>query len=190
MNIYNIVLFVHVAGAIGYSAGTLVALLGLGSLRRARKVGEVRSSLELQEKTGLVSGISLLLTIFAGLFLAGNAWGFRTGWIDVTLGSLVLLFIFGVLMGRRRHAILTQANELPDGPLPASLEARIHDPWMAMGIYLLVAVVLGILFLMTVKPSLVGSLVAIGVCVAVGLAVSLPGLMNSRQVGDRLERTY
>jgi hypothetical protein len=189
MNIYNIILFVHVAGAIGYSAGTLVALLGLGYLRRAKRVGEVRSSLELQERTGLISGISLLLTILAGLFLAGNAWSFRTGWIDVALGSLVLLFLSGMLMGRRRHAILTLAKDLPDGPLPASLEARIHDPLMAMGIYLLAAVVLGILFLMTVKPTLVGSLIAIGVCVAVGLAVSLPNLMGSRQMGERLERT-
>lgn len=189
MNIYRIVLFVHVAGAIGYSAGMLVALIGLGSLRRAKRVGEVRSSLELQERTGLVSGISLLLTILAGLFLAGSAWGFQTGWIDVSLGSLVLLFLFGLLMGRRRHAILTLAKDLPEGSLPTSIEARISDPWMAMGIYMLAAVVLGNLFLMTAKPSLSGSLIAIGVCLAVGMAASLPGLIGSRHVEERLERT-
>jgi hypothetical protein len=47
-----------------------------------------------------------------------------------------------------------------------------------------------ILFLMTVKPTLAGSLIAIGVCVVVGLAISLPGLVGSRRVGERLEHNY
>lgn len=175
MSLYTIFLYVHVIGAIGYSAGVLIGMLGLSSLRRARSVEEVRSLLGLQELTGLMSGISLLFTVIAGLYMAATVWGWQTGWIDVALGSLVLLLAMGVLMGRRRHTVALLVKEMPDGPLPNALAQRIYDPWMAMGIYMLVTLVLGLVFLMTAKPALGGSLLVMGVAVILGLGVSLPG---------------
>lgn len=161
MNLHTIFLYIHVIGAIGYSAGTLISVLGLWSLRRASRIEEVRSLLELQEQTGLVSGISLLLTVIAGLYMATTVWGWRMGWIDVALGSLVLLLAMGVLMGRRRHAITLQVKETPDGPLSDSIVQRIYDPWMALGIYTLVTLVLGLVYLMTAKPAFGGSLLVV-----------------------------
>ncbi|MCZ7570235.1 MAG: hypothetical protein M5U01_16840 [Ardenticatenaceae bacterium] len=187
MSLYTIFLFVHVTGAIGYSAGTLISVLGLSSLRRARRVEQVRSLLELLELTGLVSGISLLLTTIAGLYMAGTTWGWQTGWIDVALGSLVLLLAMGVLMGRRRHVIAMLAKEMPDGPLPAFLEQRIHDPCMALGVYMLVTLVLGIVFLMTVKPAPGSSLLVIGVSVLLGVALSLPGWPGAQRSVVRIK---
>ena len=188
MNLHVIFLYVHVIGAIGYSAGVLISVLGLSSLRRARSVEGVRSLLELQELTGLVSGISLLFTIIAGLYMAATTWGWQTGWINVALGSLVLLLSMGVLMGRRRHTIAVLVKEMSDGPLPKSLEQRIYDPWMAMGVYMLVMLVLGIVYLMTAKPALGGGLLVMGVAVILGLVISLPGWrMAGRVVEKRQE---
>lgn len=185
MSLHAILLYVHVIGAIGYSAGALISMLGLSSLRRARSVEEVRSLLELLELTGLVSGISLLFTIAAGLYMTVTIWGWQTGWINVALGSLVLLLAMGVLMGRRRHTIAGLAKEMPDGLLPKSLEQRIYDPWMGLGVYMLVTLVLGIVYLMTAKPALGGSLLVMGVAVILGLVVSLPGWSTARRVVEK-----
>ena len=121
-------LYVHVIGAIGYSAGVLISVLGLSSLRRARSVEEVRSLLELQELTGLVSGISLLFTVIAGLYMAATTWGWQTGWINVALGSLVLLLAMGVLMGRRRHTIAVLVKEMSDGRYPSLWSSEFTTP--------------------------------------------------------------
>lgn len=185
MSLYVIFLYVHVIGAIGYSAGVLIGLLGLFSLRHARSVEEVRSLLELQELTGLISGISLLLTVIAGLYMAATVWGWQTGWINVALGSLVLLLGMGVLMGRRRHAIALQAKAMSDGPLPDSLVQRIYDPWMALGIYTLVTLVLGLVYLMTAKPGLGVSLLVMGVALILSLVISLPGWSTARRVTEK-----
>jgi uncharacterized membrane protein len=185
MSLNSILHYVHVVGAIGYSAGALISLLGLSPLRRARSVQEARSVLAPVELAGTLSGISLLLTIASGLYLTATEWGWQTGWIDVTLGSLVLLLAMGVLMGTRRHAIATLAKEMPDGPIPESLRQRIYDPWMAMGVYMLVTLVLGIVLLMTVKPALGGSLLVMGVAVILGLAVSLPNLSVARRAAEQ-----
>lgn len=188
MSLYAILLYVHVIGAIGYSAGALISLLGLSSLRRARSVEEARSLLGLLELTGMISGISLLFTIIPGLYMTATAWGWL-GWNGVALGSLVLLLAMGQLMGRRRHAIARLTKEMPDGLLPKSLEQQIYDPWMGMGVYMLVTLLLGIVFLMTVKPALYGSLLAIGVSVALGLALSLPGLLSTRHMSENMDPT-
>jgi uncharacterized membrane protein len=185
MSLYPIFLYAHVVGAIGYSAGTLISLLGLASLRRAHSIEGARSILELLELSGPVSGISLLLTIIAGLYMAGTTWGWQTGWIDVALGSLVLLLAMGALMGTRRQAIAKMIHELPDGPLPESLQRRIYDPWMSLGMYMLVTLLLGIVLLMTVKPAPGGSLLVIGVAVILGLAVSLPNWSTRRGMAEK-----
>jgi hypothetical protein len=70
---------------------------------------------------------------------------------------------------------LTHTIEMPDGPLPKSLEQRIYDPWIGLGVYMLVTLVLGLVYLMTAKPALGGSLLVMGVAVILGLVVSLPG---------------
>ena len=185
MNLETIFHYVHVIGAMGYAAGTLISLLGLFALRRVRTVEEARSVLELVERIGSISGISLLVTILAGLYLTATGWGWLTGWIDVALGTLVLLFAMGVLMGTRRHKITLLAKDVPDGPLPMDLVQRINDPWMGLGIYMLVTLLLGIVFLMTAKPSLAGSLITIGVSLALGFLISLPNWNIGRRVVEK-----
>ena len=184
MDLETVFHYVHVVASMGYAAGTLISLLGLFALRRIRTVEAARSVLELVERTGSISGISLLVTILAGLYLTAIEWGWLTGWIDVSLGTLVLLFAMGVLMGTRRHAIATLTKDMQDGPLPRDLVRRINDPWMGLGIYMLATLLPGIVFLMTAKPSLGGSLLAIGIAVLLGLLLSLPDWRRTYGIGD------
>src|SRR5438876_9834179 len=82
MSIYNIVLFVHVIGAIGYFLGMGILLFILLGLRRAQRVEQVRALIQLNDLSGPVSGISVLLLLAAGLYLAITAWSLLTSCQD------------------------------------------------------------------------------------------------------------
>ena len=178
MSIYNIVLFLHVSGAIGYFVSMGTWLFGFAALRRAQRVEQVRSLTNLVGRLGPLFGISVLLILVTGLYMAITAWGFQTGWIPVALVSLILIAPLGTaFIEPRRRAIARLAQEAPDGPLPQALQQRIHDPILGTALQTVTILLLGIVFLMTTKPELIGSIIVMAVALVLGLA---SGLLFSR----------
>jgi hypothetical protein len=80
----------------------------------------------------------------------------------------------------RLHAIAEEAEREADGPLPASLRDRINDPVLALAMRSSIAVLVGLVFLMTTKPTLVASVVVILAAVVIGAASSLQFRKTSR----------
>jgi hypothetical protein len=182
MNLYNIALFLHVCGGMGIFVGQGGQLLSLVALRQAKSAEQVRAIARLISLSEPIALIGALLTIAAGLYMALTVWGLLTGWIVVALASIVILMpplIRGIIEPRMR-AIVTLAKQAPDGPLPPALHSHIHDPILGAGLHTMIALVLGIVFLMTIKPSLVDSVIALAVALALGLASSLPLWRASR----------
>ncbi len=185
MSANTILLFVHVLGALAYSAALLMSLLGLLILRRTALVEQARPLLGLMEMTGPVSGIGLLLIIVAGLYMTFTAYGWQNAWLDVALISVVLLLIpVGAIMGIRRHAIARMLQDMPNGPLPESVERRIYDPALGMSTVVLILLLVGVVFLMTTKPPLVGSIITMVVAAVLGVALSLPLVRSPGRVGE------
>ena len=183
MDIYNIVLFLHISGAIGYFVGIGTWLIGFAALRRARRVEQVRTLTNLTGRLGPLFVISVLLILASGLYMAITAWGLRTSWIAVGLISLILIAPLGlVLIEPRRRAIVRLAQEAPDGPLPQALQQRIHDPILGTALQTVAVLLLGIVFLMTTKPALIFSLIVMTVALVLGLA---SGLLVSRSMRTR-----
>ena len=172
MSIYSIILFVHVIGAIGYFLGMGILLFILLGLRRAQRVEQVRALIQLNDLSGPVSGISVLLLLAAGLYLAITAWSLLTSWILVALISLILMVpTSAALIAPRRSAIVKQlAREAPDGELSRALERHLDDPVLATVCTTVLTLLLGLVFLMTTKPNLVGSLIVMAVALLLGLA--------------------
>ncbi len=176
MNVYSFVLFLHVCGDIGIFIGVGLQLFSLMALRRAKCVEQVQAIVWLITLSNRVSTGSALLTIAAGLYMALTVWGLQTGWIAVTLASLVVLLaplLVGIIEPRMR-LIVALSQAAADGPLPALLSTHIHDPMLGTALQTVTAVVLGIVFLMTNKPSLGAAILAIIVFLMLGLASSLP----------------
>lgn len=183
MNPYTLALFLHVAGDISIFIGLGVQLLCLAPLRRAQRVEQVRLIAGLIRTADIVSTTGALLTIATGLYMALTAWNLQVGWIAVALGSIIVLIlplIAGVIEPRTK-TIVKMARETADGPLPAALGERIHDPILAVGLQTAAAIVLGIVFMMTTKPALAGSMTTMVVALALGLASGLPFWIKRRQ---------
>jgi hypothetical protein len=175
-SLYNLVLFLHVSGDISLFAGIAAQLFGLAALRRAKDTGQARILAGLAHTGESLAVGGALLTIASGLYLAKTAWSLRTGWIATALGTLIVLFpplIQGIVEPRLK-AILRMVQEAPDGPIPAQLDRKIHDPLLAAGLQTVAALVLGIVFLMTVKPSLPGAILAMALSLALGLLSAWP----------------
>jgi hypothetical protein len=175
MNTYLLALFVHIVGAIGVFVGIGVLLFAVASMRRAQEVAQVRALAGLTVSSGNVAVGGVLLIGGAGLYMALTTRAWQSAWIDVATVSFVLLAPLGVaVIGPRIRALAEAANAAPDGPVPDSLAAHTHDPIVSIGLHTYVGVLFGIVFLMTTKPTLEVSLVAIGVATALGVASALP----------------
>jgi ABC-type spermidine/putrescine transport system permease subunit II len=175
MNSYSIALFLHVCGDAGIFIGLGVQLLSLAALQRAQSVEQVRAIVWLIPLSDRVGVISALLTIVTGLYMALTVWGWQTGWIIVALASIILflpLLIGGVIEPRTR-AIVMMARETPDGLLPEALDKRIHDPILGAALQTMAALLFGLVFLMTIKLSLVNSIIVMAIALALGLVSGL-----------------
>jgi hypothetical protein len=178
MSIYPIALFVHVVGAILLFATLTLEGIAIRLLRRAvtaREGGGAAAMLQLNRVLGPLSGLGVLIP---GLYMAATSWGW-VPWIAVGLAAWALIAILGAVDGSRILALQRLLGR-ESGPLSAPLRERIEDPLLVVSWATRAGIALGVIFLMTVKPGLVGALVTI--VVAAGLAVSLPGF---RRLGPK-----
>jgi len=176
MTLYSLALFIHVTADIGIFVALGVQLFCLAALRRSNSAEQARGYVQLIHLSDPLSITSALLTIAAGLYMALTVWDWRTGWILVALGSVIFLLppLIGGVIEPRMRTIAAQMKAAPLGPLPPPLRARLHDPILGTALQTAGAIVLGIVFLMTTKPSVLGSIIAMAVFVALGLASGWP----------------
>ena len=177
MNFYSVALFVHLCGVIGVFAGLGTWLFCLVSLWRAQRVEQVRTISDQMTLSGNIFVASLFLLAAGGFYMAATVWGPEASWIIVATLSFVFLGLAGtILIDRRVRAIARLARSVPDGALPKPLVARTHDPLLYAGLQAYVAGLFGIVFLMAVKPELGGSLLVMGIALALGLISGMPYL--------------
>jgi hypothetical protein len=175
MNSYTLALFLHVCGVIGFFLSLGTWIFGLVAIRRAQRVEQVRAIAALIALSDPLAVMSILLLIAAGLYMALTVWGLQTEWIDVALGSLILLAPVGPLFVEPRlHAIAKMAEEIASGAIPTALAARTHDPLLGTALHILLTGLLGIIFLMTNKPTLTPSILIMVIAVTIGLASGIP----------------
>jgi hypothetical protein len=176
-----LLLFIHVLSAMGVFAGLGVEGLVLFQLRRAAGAADVGAALRGYDLVRRVGSISLIATLLSGLYLAIAFWGSRGPWISVAFVSLLLLGAIGGVMTGRTVSRLTKATADPRTPAP---HQRGVDPvaerTLRRSFVLRVAMVVGIVYLMTVKPTAGTSLIVMAVAIAVGLLAGFAGSREAR----------
>lgn len=179
MTVYSIILFLHIVGALGLFAALALEVISLLYLQRANRVEPVREWLNASRWLDRLGPISMGLLLLSGFHMMATTWG-GVAWIGVTLGAMVLFVIVGIALTRSRLAALNRAMVTESGALSPALRRQLHDPFLWASIKLRVALGLGIVFLMTIKPDLGGSLLVIGVAIILGLVATWP-LWRRRQ---------
>ena len=191
----SVELFLHIAGVIGMFVGYGALVLGTVALQRARTVDEVRTlaavltrgrriGFEHISVIDVIVVASVLLIAVTGLHMASYTGDWRSGWAEVAIATFVLLAPIGPLViNPRLHAISRIANEASPDEVTDRLRARLTDRILIGSLRGSFAVLVGLVFLMAVKPALGWSVVVVILAVAVGIGAGL----ISRSGGSRLQ---
>ena len=173
MTFYSVALFLHVVGALGLVAAVSLEWTSLLHLRRAETAEQSREWLRVVAGLRRVYPAAFVLILLSGFYMTATAWG-GTAWIGVALAVLLLLALVGATLTGVRMPAIGRAVAAEAGALSPALRHRLRDPILWTSMQTRAALVLGIVFLMTVKPDLGGALLAIGVAAVLGLASALP----------------
>jgi hypothetical protein len=176
MPYYQIALFIHILGALSFFIAIGVVYASVLGIRRAQTVQPLKlwtgAAIPAMRVIFPIAGLVILV---AGLYMVATEWQNQTGWATVALIALIALSIASALLqGRRITALAQQVAGQPDAaPMTGALQAQAHDAVTWVSVNASAAFAIGIVYLMTLKPDVVGSLIALGVALVVGLVFGL-----------------
>jgi hypothetical protein len=162
--IRTVLVFIHVTSAIGVFGALAIEGAVLLQIRRSADSVHLRTALNDFRLVPRVAIPSLLVTILSGLYLTATVWGWRTAWIDVGLLGLIVTAAIGAAA---------------TGPGIARAQKTLNavggrDPLLLGSFIMRTFLLIGIVFLMTVKPPLEASLIAMATAAGAGLLAVLP----------------
>jgi VanZ family protein len=176
ITLYGFVLFLHIATAIvGFSiAGVLHAVLNV--MPRVRTVAEARPVAALVHRLEPILPIAALVLFGLGgwlIHLSDGEFDWGDGWIVTAIVTLVVVEgLAGALLAPRSKKLVAQINSTPDGPVPDSVRQSMLDPMIWDVAHVATMGFLGVVFLMSDKPSGGISVVIVVAAALIGIALS------------------
>ena len=174
MDTYHTVLYLHLLSLVAGIAAASIATLSLFRLRDAETLMEAVPWGMLAGKVGKVFPLVIVGFYATGAYMTSDVWTWDTGWIDVGIVALAIIAIQGPLIAKRRAKLLEQAlKENGPGPLGEPARRLTRDPALWVASLSNPAIVLGVAWVMTQKPSTAGAIVAVLVAYAIGAGAAL-----------------
>ncbi len=184
---YQIALFIHVLGVLCLMGGHTLIHASLEVMRRARQLERVRDWLAIAAGLDRFMPFFTLAVLVPGIYMAWTVWGWTTPWIDVSLLLFLVMAILGpILLGRRFAALNTLVKATPPGAIEAPLAAQMRDRTLWTIENTFTSLLLAILFLMTVKPNLLGTVIVVSIGLIVGFLSTVR--MNSSRKARAMTR--
>ena len=175
---YDFALFVHLLGVVMLVGAVTTTIIASLRAQTAATVGEVRSLTAVTRKIDLVIGPATLLILAPGLYMVGKhgddgSIRWSSGWVDVAIVIFLVMSVLGPTI-ENGHAkkVLSAAEGYADGPVPADLDSLRREPLATYVALFGASQIVAFLYLMTNKPSLVGSIAACAVGAAVSVVVA------------------
>lgn len=174
MLLYSTALFIHVMAMIAMFAVISIIMINVALIRQAQTGEQLRERAIVAFRADKLMPLILVLVLIPALYMVFASWGWTTAWINTALITLVLASPLGPAVNTRRlEALARAAREAPAGQLPPALLTQSNDRILWISCCTFTGILIGIVFLMTVKPGLVGSLATIVVALALGLIVGI-----------------
>ncbi|HEY7021191.1 MAG TPA: hypothetical protein VH349_08740 [Ktedonobacterales bacterium] len=163
---YSIALYVHVLGAIGLFCAISLIVAALLQMRRASSPEQVREWIAVAQFAGKSIVFIALVILVPALYMVAISWAFTTPWVMAALIAFILLAVQGATVNGRMLERLAAEAAKPDF---AGLRAQLMASplWLAEGARVMLLV--GIVYLMTMKPDLISSVVALVSALLLGL---------------------
>ena len=178
MDLHRVIVFFHVAAAIGLFATLVIEWISVSRLRQSTSYEQAREWAGLWRLLGPVGGPSTLLVLASGIYLAATLGAWEISWVRMAIPTLIVVGIAGAPAGRGRKRIRAEI-EARSGPMPGDVRTRLRDPLLVASIRFRAILLAAVVFAMTARPTL-------GAAVMIGSAVALAGVVSaSAWLGDR-----
>ncbi len=168
MTAYNVALFIHVMALLSATAASAIVHFAAHRRAAAPMLREAMDWGRLIATTSRVFPIAVVTLILTGGYMVGAHWSWQVGWAQAGIAGAVTLLVVGAVIGKRgagegkrNLARLQQAgHDLPNDGAPDRVAAVLGNmnTWLALSIVLV----------MTVKPTLAGSLTLLAIGAAIG----------------------
>lgn len=184
MNQYSLLVFVHVLGAVALFAAAGIEAVALGRLQRADTSAGVRTWLELLQTSGRLGPTGMLALVATGIWMGVTVWGHQWWMFDAFAATIAMGALGGGVTGRRVRR-LARALAVGAGPEQSeNVRSLLSARSLVLSFRLRVALGVGIVALMTLKPAPLPSAIILAAAVAAGLAAGLlPGAAAARPPG-------
>jgi hypothetical protein len=173
MDGYTLVLFLHLCSLLGAICTAALLHFAEARLREADTVAAIRVWSRMIGKGAKVFPLALLLLTGTGAYLVDRRWTWSAGWIEAGLTGVVALFVVGAgVVGGRSRALRRELRDAADGALPPRLAYVAREHVGGIASWTNTGLALGIVFVMTTKPALPGSLASLVVAAGLGAVVA------------------
>ncbi|MEO4054893.1 DUF2269 family protein [Solibacillus sp. CAU 1738] len=170
---YQLILFLHILGVLFMFAAVGATLIGMFGMLHSKDNKTLKIWASLTVKMDEFLPFSVILILLPGLYLVFSTWGWNIAWVNVSLVALILMSLAGPIINLRRFKGILKAVIDESGETPSThLLAKVRDQVLWNSISIMTMEVLGIIYLMTIKPPLIESLVTMVVCFVLGIIFS------------------
>src|SRR5262245_25059867 len=152
MQMLGAILFAHIAATIGLFVALAIEWVAVTRLRRAVTYEQAREWATLWSSAAPVGVPSFLVALLSGVYLAKTLGVWELDWTSVAVPTLVVVAIAAGVVRPRRNRLLASIST-NSGRLPQPLSAELRQPLLVQSLRLRAAVLVGLVFLMTVKPD-------------------------------------
>jgi hypothetical protein len=186
MSWYALVLFVHIAAAIVLVGGGVLATPVVHArILRSETAGEARSWMALGRPLAVINPASSFTLLGSGLVLAQLGGWWEAAWLQVAIAAWVVNVLLAARVVRPAMGRFAAALGTDDSRITGRVDDLRRTPRWGMADDALVAIDIAVLYLMTMKPGYVGSVVAL--VVASAAVIGLRHGLANRTRSERAE---
>ena len=184
MDMLRLILFAHVAATIGIFAALTIEWVGLKHLSQATSYEQAREWARLWRLLAPLGIPSVLVVLLSGIYMATTLGVWNFAWTRVAFPTLVIVAIAARVAEPRRRRLMS-AIATNTGPLPPSFLRDLKQPLFLASLRLRAALLLGLVFEMTVRPDPGGAVVMGGFVLAgVFWAITTGRGLSSAAIGE------
>jgi hypothetical protein len=182
MNVFSIVLFIHVLSAIALFIALALEGAILVRLRSAGGLEQSRFFVRISRRLGIIYGPAFAGILFGGIYLALQL-GSHAAWIPLALGATLLIMLVGGLVTGRTMSRLNKALS-EDAASFESISTQARSKSLVLSHGFRAGLAVGIVFLMSATPSLIPSITALVVASLAGVLLATRVRLTSRVQDD------
>lgn len=178
--LYLIALFLHIAGAVTLFAAFGAEWLSIVNLRHATSTENIHQFISNFSILKKLYNYSLLLILITGVYMMVSVWK-HGAWMILGIIGMVLLGAIGRIATSKKVKLMEKGITEQTISISTELWGLINNNRLSYSIWSRTTIALGIIFLMTVKPELIGSILALLISTVIGfIPIMRKPAMNSQ----------